>query len=87
MGTTQAANHRRLAAAERRAFAFYSDFAVARASFFPDLLLAVTGGRESSTVANCATYISNDSVGQALALSELPKHVHLKRKTENSRDG
>jgi hypothetical protein len=31
--------------------------------------------------------ISNDSVGQALASSELPKHVHLKRKTENSRNG
>jgi hypothetical protein len=30
--------------------------------------------------------ISNDSVGQALASSELPKHVHLKRKTESSRD-
>lgn len=30
--------------------------------------------------------ISNDSVGRALASSELPKHVHLKRKTENSRD-
>jgi hypothetical protein len=31
--------------------------------------------------------IRNDSVGQALARSDLPKHVHLKRKTENSRDG
>lgn len=31
--------------------------------------------------------ISNDSVGQALATAELPKHVHLKRKSESSRDG
>jgi hypothetical protein len=31
--------------------------------------------------------ISNDSVGQALASSDLPKHVHLKRKIESSRDG
>ena len=31
--------------------------------------------------------ISNDSVGQALASAGLPKHVHLKRKIENSRDG
>ena len=31
--------------------------------------------------------ISSDSVGQALARSELPKHVHLKRKSESSRDG
>lgn len=32
-------------------------------------------------------HISNDSVGQALASAELPKHVHLKRKTGASRDG
>ena len=31
--------------------------------------------------------ISNDSVGQALASAELPKHVHLKRPTGSSRDG
>jgi hypothetical protein len=31
--------------------------------------------------------ISNDSVGQALASAELPKHIHLKRKSESSRDG
>ncbi|SIO36171.1 Helix-turn-helix domain-containing protein [Bradyrhizobium erythrophlei] len=31
--------------------------------------------------------ISNDSVGQALATAELPKHVHLKRKTGASHDG
>lgn len=31
--------------------------------------------------------ISNDSVGQALASAELPKHVHLKHKTGASRDG
>lgn len=31
--------------------------------------------------------ISNHSVGQALASAELPKHVHLKRKTGASRDG
>jgi transcriptional regulator with XRE-family HTH domain len=31
--------------------------------------------------------ISNDSVGQALASAELPKHVHLKRKSESSQDG
>src|SRR5882762_8247430 len=31
--------------------------------------------------------ISNDSVGQALAGAALPKHVHLKRKSESSCDG
>lgn len=31
--------------------------------------------------------INNDSVGQALASAELPKHAHLKRKTGVSRDG
>lgn len=31
--------------------------------------------------------ISNDSVGQALARAELPRHVHLKRKAGASRDG
>ena len=31
--------------------------------------------------------ISNDSVGQALASAELPKHVHLKRPVGSSRDG
>ena len=31
--------------------------------------------------------ISNDSVGQALASADLPKHVHLKRLTGSSRDG
>lgn len=31
--------------------------------------------------------ISNDSVGQALASAELPRHVHLKHKTGASRDG
>jgi transcriptional regulator with XRE-family HTH domain len=31
--------------------------------------------------------ISNDSVGQALASAELPKHAHLRRKSESSRDG
>ena len=31
--------------------------------------------------------ISNDSVGQALASAELPKHVHLKRRVGSSRDG
>ena len=31
--------------------------------------------------------ISNDSVGQALASAELPKHVHLKRPAGSSRDG
>lgn len=31
--------------------------------------------------------ISNDPVGQALASAELPKHVHLKRPAESSRDG
>ncbi len=31
--------------------------------------------------------ISNDSVGQALASAQLPKHVHLKRRTGPSHDG
>lgn len=31
--------------------------------------------------------IGNDSVGQALASAELPKHVHLKRPARSSRDG
>lgn len=31
--------------------------------------------------------ISNDSVGQALASADLPKHVHLKRPTGSSGDG
>ncbi|MBB6193234.1 transcriptional regulator with XRE-family HTH domain [Sphingobium wenxiniae] len=31
--------------------------------------------------------IGNDAVGQALASAELPKHVHLKRAPEASRDG
>ncbi len=31
--------------------------------------------------------ISNDSVGQALASAELPKHIHLKRSAGSSRDG
>lgn len=31
--------------------------------------------------------ISNDSVGQALASADLPKHVHLKRPTGSSRNG
>ena len=31
--------------------------------------------------------IGNDSVGQALASAELPKHVHLKRLAGSSRDG
>jgi transcriptional regulator with XRE-family HTH domain len=31
--------------------------------------------------------ISNDSVGQALASAELPKHVHLKRVTGSPRNG
>lgn len=31
--------------------------------------------------------ISNDSVGQALASAELPKHAHLKRITRPSNDG
>lgn len=31
--------------------------------------------------------ISNDRVGQALASAELPKHIHLKRKTKPTRDG
>jgi len=30
--------------------------------------------------------IGNDPVGQALASAELPKHVHLKRTAETSRD-
>lgn len=31
--------------------------------------------------------LSNDSIGQALASAELPKHVHLKRPSGRSRDG
>lgn len=31
--------------------------------------------------------IANDSVGQALASAELPKHIHLKRPPGSSRDG
>ena len=31
--------------------------------------------------------ISNDSVGQALASADLPKHVHLKRTAGSSNDG
>ena len=31
--------------------------------------------------------IGNDSVGQALASANLPKHVHLKRPTRSSSDG
>jgi len=31
--------------------------------------------------------ISNDRVGQALASAELPKHIHLKRPAESSRNG
>ena len=31
--------------------------------------------------------ISNDSVGQALASADLPKHIHLKRLSGSSRDG
>ena len=31
--------------------------------------------------------IGNDSVGQALASAELPKHVHLRRTTGSSRNG
>ncbi len=31
--------------------------------------------------------ISNDSVGQALASAELPRHVHLRRPSGSSRDG
>ena len=31
--------------------------------------------------------IGNDSVGQALASAELPKHVHLRRPAGSSRDG
>src|SRR5471032_1351706 len=30
---------------------------------------------------------SNDSVGQALASAELPKHIHLKRPTASTNDG
>lgn len=55
------------AAAERRVFASYSDVAVARAAFFPDPLLAASGGRESSTLANWATLPSRFwTVGPAL---------------------
>jgi len=32
-------------------------------------------------------HISNDSVGQALASADLPKHIHLKRPSGSSRDG
>ncbi len=31
--------------------------------------------------------IGNDTVGQALASAELPKHIHLKRSPGSSRDG
>ena len=31
--------------------------------------------------------IGNDSVGQALASADLPRHVHLKRPAGSSRDG
>ena len=31
--------------------------------------------------------IGNDSVGQALASADLPRHVHLKRSAGSSRDG
>ena len=31
--------------------------------------------------------ISKDSIGQALASSELPKHIHLRRKAKESNDG
>lgn len=31
--------------------------------------------------------IRNDSVGQALASAELPKHIHLKRPTKSTNDG
>jgi len=31
--------------------------------------------------------ISNDSVGQALASAQLPKHAHLKRPVGSARDG
>src|SRR5471032_634693 len=31
--------------------------------------------------------IGNDSVGQALASAELPKHIHLKRPTASTNDG
>jgi transcriptional regulator with XRE-family HTH domain len=31
--------------------------------------------------------ISNDRVGQALASAALPKHIHLKRPAESSRNG
>jgi transcriptional regulator with XRE-family HTH domain len=30
--------------------------------------------------------ISSDSVGQALASADLPKHIHVKRKTESNGD-
>jgi NodT family efflux transporter outer membrane factor (OMF) lipoprotein len=56
-----------IAAAERRVFASYSDVEVARAAFFPDLLLTAAGGRESSTLANWATLPSRFwTVGPAL---------------------
>jgi len=32
-------------------------------------------------------HIGNDSVGQALASAELPRHIHLKRPAGSSRDG
>lgn len=44
-----------IAAAERRVFASYSDVSTAQSAFFPDLLLAASGGRESSTVTNWLT--------------------------------
>ncbi len=31
--------------------------------------------------------IGNDTVGQALASADLPKHIHLKRRAELPRDG
>jgi hypothetical protein len=31
--------------------------------------------------------IGNDPIGQALASAALPKHIHLKRPVESSRDG
>ena len=31
--------------------------------------------------------ISNDSVGQAMARADLPRHVHLRRSAGSSRDG
>jgi outer membrane protein TolC len=34
-----------VAASERRVFASYSDVTTAQAAFFPDLLLAASGGR------------------------------------------